>query len=106
MLIIKCKEHCIINSQIKLKDLIDVSIFRDGGTLESYWLTSTNDDFIVTLEFDHLGNEVHGQNFYKLYFCDAKFTKNNQYFYKNSMEAVQFLGLVQKCMHENQYTIK
>ena len=103
---IRFKEHCIINSQIELKELTGVSIYRDGGTLESYWLTSANDNFIVTLEFDHLGSELHGQNFYKLYFCDSRFTKNNQSFSKDSMVAVQFLKLVQQWMQNNQYTIE
>lgn len=105
LLITKYKEHCIINSQIKLKKLSHVTVFRDGGTLESYWLTSRNEGFIVTLEFDHSRSELYGQNFYRLYFCDAQLTKNNQHFAKNSTEAIQFLALVQAWIQDNQYTI-
>ncbi|WP_111859915.1 hypothetical protein [Acinetobacter sp. CFCC 10889] len=91
---------------MKLKKLKDAVIFPDGGSLEASWLTEDDQDFYVTLQYQHTKSEENSSDFYALYFCDAYSTKQHFQIIKDSQAYQDFMEMVKQWMSEHNFTLE
>lgn len=87
---------------MRLTELIQCDIYRDGGSLEGIWNTSENKTWVVTLlvitdwskhrDFEH--------KTYKLYNCNRNKVDDHTQIQKNSPEYKHIISLIQNWMLE------
>ena len=71
---------------MKLLELIDCGIYRDGGSLEATWKNSEGNDFTITLKINHWDHPLEPKT-YQLFPCHLKSIDQHTRILKNSTEA-------------------